>query len=378
MKVQRNPMAGKRILSLDSNSKIIGTIFSNNSIDMKNFLITFLFLISIAETAVAQSARGVRIGYIDMEYILQNVPDYAEANNQLELKAQKWKQELDVKKSEIVKLQESLKIEKALLTKELIEEREEAIGFLEAEMSEIQQKHFGPNGDFVTQKEMLVKPIQDQIFNAVQDLAEKKKYDFIFDKSSDLTMLFAAKRFNVSDQVIKVIERAGKAEQRSKKQIKADDARELREDMEADNPALVEKKKAQADRQEALLAKQAERKAAFEKTKADADARRQQILADREAKKTGQAAKKAIGSTTSTTTTAGQATGTTTADDAKTAAQQVADQKAADREAIKAAKQKDFEDRRKAIEDRKAKTLEDRAAAKKLRDEQKNGVAPKQ
>ena len=345
---------------------------------MKNFLLTLLFLMSLVAVSTAQSARSVRIGYIDMEYILQNVPDYAEANNQLELKAQKWKQDLDVKKSEITKLQESLKVEKALLTKELIEEREEAIAFLEAEMSDIQQKHFGPNGDFVTQKEMLVKPIQDQIFNAVQDLADKKKYDFIFDKSSDLTLLFAAKRFNVSDQIIRVIERAGKAEQRSKKQIKADEAKELRDDMEADNPALAEKKKALADRQDALLAKQAERKAAFEKTKADADARRQQILADREAKKTEAAAKKLGNSPTTATTNTGAATNTAATDDAKAAAKQVADQKAADRETIKAARQKDFEDRQKAIQDRKTKTLEDRAAAKKLRDEQKQGATPKQ
>lgn len=335
---------------------------------MRKHFLTLIFILSIAISSIAQGTKSVRIGYIDMEYILQNVPDYAEANNQLELKAQKWKQELETKKNEITKLKDALKTEKVLLTKELIEEREEAITFLETEMSEYQQKRFGPNGDFIIQKEMLVKPIQDQIFNAVQDIADKKKYDFIFDKASDLTMLFANKRFNISDQVVRVIERAGKAEQRSKKQIKADEAKELKDDMEADNPALVEKKKAQQDRQAALLAKQEDRKALQAKVRAEAETKRLQNLADREAKKNGTVAKKI--ETPNTTT------GAPKENVNKTDVQEVIDAKAADRKVILEAKQKDFEDRKKAIEDRKAKTLADREAAKKAKEEQKKNAIP--
>ena len=99
-----------------------------------------------------------------MEYILEKVPDYAEAKNQLEQKAQKWKQEIEAKKIEIAKLKEALKTEKVLLTKELIEEREEEIKFQETELLDFQQKRFGPNGDLITQKAVLVKPIQDQVF----------------------------------------------------------------------------------------------------------------------------------------------------------------------------------------------------------------------
>ena len=335
---------------------------------MRKKFLTLIFILSIAISGTAQGTKSVRIGYIDMEYILQNVPDYAEANNQLELKAQKWKQELETKKNEITKVKDALKTEKVLLTKELIEEREEAITFLETEMSEYQQKRFGPNGDFIIQKEMLVKPIQDQIFNAVQDIADKKKYDFIFDKASDLTMLFANKRFNISDQVVRVIERAGKAEQRSKKQIKADEARELKDDMEADNPALVEKKKAQEGRQAALLVKQEERKALQAKVRADAETKRLQNLAEREAKKNGTVTKKVE---TPSATTASPAENIN-----KTAIQEVMDAKAADRKIILEAKQKDFEDRKKAIEDRKAKNLADREAAKKAKEEQKKNVVP--
>ncbi|MEQ3662217.1 MAG: OmpH family outer membrane protein, partial [Flavobacterium sp.] len=80
-----------------------------------------IILLLVSITSFSQS-RGVKIGYIDMEYILEKVPDYAEAKNQLDQKAQKWKQEIEVKKNEIKALKESLNTEKVLLTKELIEE----------------------------------------------------------------------------------------------------------------------------------------------------------------------------------------------------------------------------------------------------------------
>ena len=146
----------------------------------KQFLFIFLALI-VANTSQAQG-KTTRIGYIDMEYILENVSDYKEAKSQLEQKAQKWKQEVEAKKLNINTLKESLKTEKALLTKELIEERETEIKFLEQEMMDYQQKQFGADGNLMRQKAALAKPIQDQVFTAVQDIAEAKNYDFIFKK----------------------------------------------------------------------------------------------------------------------------------------------------------------------------------------------------
>lgn len=174
---------------------------------MKRIVLIASFLISIASFS---QSRGVKIGYIDMDYILEKVPEYAESKNQLEQKAQKWKQEIEVKKNAIQKLKDDLNTEKVLLTKELIEEREEEIAFQEKELLDYQEKRFGPKGDLIIQKTMLVKPIQDQVFTAIQDIAEQQKYDFIFDKSSDLTMLFAAQRFDISDRVIRVITRSQK------------------------------------------------------------------------------------------------------------------------------------------------------------------------
>ena len=168
----------------------------------KFFLLLLIFGTTI--TSIAQ-AKGAKIGYIDMDYILENVPNYKEANTQLEQKAQKWKQDIEVKKNEINKLKDILKSERALLTKELIDEREEEIKFLESDLIDYQQKRFGSNGDFMIQKTAIAKPVQDQVFTAVQDVAEARGYDFIFDKSSDLTMLFSRKSFDISDRVVRMI-----------------------------------------------------------------------------------------------------------------------------------------------------------------------------
>jgi len=126
-------------------------------------------------------------------------------------------QDIEAKKVEIAKLKDALKTESALLTKELIDERQEEIKFQEDELLDFQQKKFGPEGDLIVQKSVLIKPIQDQVFTAVQDIAELKKFDFVFDKSSDLTILFAAKRYDISDQVVRSITRAERRQQLSKK-----------------------------------------------------------------------------------------------------------------------------------------------------------------
>ena len=323
---------------------------------MKKYLVTSLLLLSIAFQGNAQS-RGIKIGYIDMEYILQNVPDYTEAKNQLEQKAQKWKQEIEAKKVDLAKLKDALKTERVLLTKELIEEREEELKFQETELLDYQQKRFGPNGDLIVQKAVLVKPIQDQVFTAVQDIAEAKKYDYVFDKSSDLTMLFAAKRFDISDQVIRVITRAEKREQMSAKQLKALEAKEYKEDVEDENPALTERKKLLEEKKLAREKLISDKKLAAEQRKLDQDEKRKQLLADKEAKKNGTVP---ANDKSEVKTNDQNADGTN--NEVVTPVEGSKEAKAAERAKI-------IEDRKKALEEKKAKTLADREAAKKAKEE---------
>jgi len=306
----------------------------------KEFL--FIILALFVATTITAQTRGNKVGYIDMEYILQNVPNYVEAKAQLEQKAEQWKKEIEAKKIEINKLSEALKAEKPLLTAELIEERETEIKFLETEKLDYQQKRFGPNGDLIIQKAGLVKPIQDQVFTAVQDIAEAKKYDFIFDKSSHFTILFAAKRFDISDQVIRMLNRTDKREQLSKKQLKEEEAKEKLEDEIDENPALAEREKALLDKKAAREKLVADKKAAQEETKRKYEERRQQLLQEKEAKKNG------------TVVAPSKTEGTDTA-----------------KKATEESKANIYEERKKALEEKRKKTLEEREANKKA-----TGVAP--
>ncbi|MEY2693095.1 MAG: hypothetical protein RIT03_1486 [Bacteroidota bacterium] len=344
--------------------------------DMKKYIFLLLLSCWLAQPIAAQG-RGVKIGYIDMEYILQNVPEYSEAKNLLEQKAQKWKQEIEVKKIGINKLKESLKVERVLLTKELIEEREEEITLQETELMDYQLKRFGPNGDLIVQKAVLTQPVQDQVFNAVQDIAEAKKYDFIFDRTSELTMLFAAKRFDISDQVVRKLARSSKRNQLTKKQLKEEEAKEAKEDMVEESSNLTERQK-----------KLDERKAAREKLvadrKAEAEAKRKEA-ADK--KKQAAEAKKAGATTTTspaeTLATEAPSTPKPSADKAAAAPSAPTTDKVTPtapateaapttetktKEELAAERKKALEDRRKALEEKKRKALEEREAARKAKE----------
>ncbi|UPZ17420.1 OmpH family outer membrane protein [Flavobacterium humidisoli] len=330
----------------------------------KQFLFIFLALI-VANTSQAQG-KTTRIGYIDMEYILENVSDYKEAKSQLEQKAQKWKQEVEAKKLNINNLKESLKTEKALLTKELIEERETEIKFLEQEMMDYQQKQFGSDGNLMRQKAALAKPIQDQVFTAVQDIAEAKNYDFVFDKSSDLTMLFSNKRFDISDQVLRILNRTEKREQLTKKQLKEQEVKENLENAIDENPAM-------ADRQKALDEKRAAREKLIQDRKLEQEAKRKEyedrrnaLAAEREAKKNGTVS----GTATPTATPAPTSGAVNTNSTAKPAASGTGETPATEQPAMSKAEERQllYEQRKKELEERRKKILEEREAAKKAKE----------
>ncbi len=246
-------------------------------------------LFSIAFVAASFTAshaqKGARIGYIDMEYILENVPEYQEAKNQLSSKVSKWKRDLDKMRQEIEQLKLNLSNERFLLTKELIEEQEEEIKILEDEMIAYQQNRFGPGGDLDLQRRQLVQPIQDQVFNLVQELAEAKKYDFIFDKSADVVMLFAAKRNDVSDQILRSINRAAKREEalnrKQGKEIEKEEALSAEE-----SEALSEREQVIADKKnqrEAMMEERRRKRDSIRLVKqAEFEARRQELLDKRQ------------------------------------------------------------------------------------------------
>jgi Skp family chaperone for outer membrane proteins len=248
-----------------------------------------LFTIAIFFFSFAmQAQRGARIGYIDMEYILESVPEYLEASTQLSGKVQRWKQDIDKKQKEIDLMSLNLSNERVLLTKELIDEREEEIKIKEDEMLQYQQDRFGPNGDLMIQRRQLVQPIQDQVFNIVQEIAEAKKYDFIFDKSADIVMLFAAKRNDISDLVLRSINRASKRKEATSKKEKKEITQRDGLDLEQDKAVTAKEEAIEAkkdEREKMMEARQKTRDSIRAIKKAEFDARREKLLEERQKRK---------------------------------------------------------------------------------------------
>ena len=146
-----------------------------------------------------------RVAYIDMNYILENIPEYQNAQSQLNSKIKSWQEKLDGLSAEIEQLKTDLSNEKPLLTKELIREREEDIEIKEQELKRLEQAYFGPTGDLFQLRKQLATPVQDQVYNAIQDISKNKRYDFVFDRSSDLIMLYSNPKFDISELVLNSI-----------------------------------------------------------------------------------------------------------------------------------------------------------------------------
>ena len=254
---------------------------------MKKRIFTILVIAALGLSSV-MAQKTIRLGYIDMEYILENVPEYQEASKQLENRVQEWKVEAEAKMRKVEDMKTRLDNERALLTKELIEEREEEISFMEQQALEYQQNRFGPNGDYIIQKKQLVRPIQDQVFSAVQQIAENRNLDFIFDRTADIGMIYADKQYDVSETVLRTIKRTANREQLETK----DEIEELEkaEDRTVEQDAEIEK------REELIEERKSEREAYIEARKRERDSlkavrqkefedRRARILAERERKK---------------------------------------------------------------------------------------------
>ena len=176
-------------------------------------LIFILFVI----TSILHGQRGARIAYIDMDVILNKNKEFSTANMLLDEKISQWKKEIELKKIKLKQIQDQFTVEKILLTPELIEDRELEIRDFASEIVSLQEKRFGPNGDMMIQKNQLFKPVQDQVLSIVQDVAKERKYDFVFDRSSDIIMLYSAKNYDISDLVLKRIQVQERIKERKEK-----------------------------------------------------------------------------------------------------------------------------------------------------------------
>jgi outer membrane protein len=143
-----------------------------------------------------------KFAFVDTDYILNSIPTYESAQEQIDIMSKDWQSEIDAKYADIEKLYKEYQAEKVLLTEEMKMQREEEIIQKEREVKELQRKYFGPEGDLFKKRKELIEPIQNDIFNAVKEIATEGNYAVIFDAAGGASMLFSDPKYDKSDEVL--------------------------------------------------------------------------------------------------------------------------------------------------------------------------------
>jgi outer membrane protein len=165
---------------------------------MKKLTFAILFVLQLFSVSVFAQ----KYCYVDTQYILDNIPEYKSAQQQLDQLSVNWQKEIEAKYAFIDKLYKDFQAEQILLTEEMKRKRENEIVAKEKEAKEFQKQKFGFEGELFKKKQELIKPIQDKIFNAIKKMATDQSYAVVFDKSSDLIMLYANPRYDKSDAIL--------------------------------------------------------------------------------------------------------------------------------------------------------------------------------
>lgn len=152
--------------------------------------------------AAVLGASAQKFALVDMEYIFRNVPSYEMANEQLNQLSQRWQKEVEAVGKEAENMYNSYLADKVFLTDEQVKKREADIVAKEKEATELRFKYFGPEGELYQKRQTLLKPIQDEVYNAVKKVAEERGYQAIFDRASSSDIVFASPRIDVSNEVL--------------------------------------------------------------------------------------------------------------------------------------------------------------------------------
>jgi len=164
---------------------------------MKKSLLVFGFLI----TALFGAAQKYAV--VDTRYILDKMPEYRAAQQQLDVMAATWQKQIDSMQSSLDRMYREFDAEQVMLTAELKKRKEDQLFNKEKELRDLQRKRFGFEGDLFRKRQELVKPVQDKVYNAIQKLAASRGYDFVLDKSEGITIIFADPKLDKSEEVLK-------------------------------------------------------------------------------------------------------------------------------------------------------------------------------
>jgi outer membrane protein len=164
---------------------------------MKRLVLISFLLISFVSLGYAQ-----KFAYVDTEYILGNIPSYKAAQEQLDKLSQQYQKELETLHTELDKMYKDFQAEAVLLSDDMKRRREDVIVTKEKEYKKLQRQYFGPEGDLYRKRQSLIKPIQDDVFKAIQDIADQGAYSVIFDKAGGLSLIYSNPKYDLSDQVL--------------------------------------------------------------------------------------------------------------------------------------------------------------------------------
>jgi outer membrane protein len=166
---------------------------------MKKLLFVALMVLG---TAVGTSAQQ-RYAVIDTKYILERIPAYKEADAKLKLVGEQWQKEIDDLQVQLDKMYKNYESEQFMLTEALKKKREDELFEKEKQVRDLQKKRFGYEGDLFKERQRLIKPVQDKVYDAIQKIATSRSYDFVLDKSEGITIIFADPKLDKSDDVLK-------------------------------------------------------------------------------------------------------------------------------------------------------------------------------
>jgi outer membrane protein len=162
----------------------------------KSILLSVFIVFSVA------FLQAQKFAFVDTQYILDNLPEFTEAQAQLDDLSAQWQKEIEAKFAEVDKMYKDYQAQSVLLPEDMKKKKEQEIVDKEKEAKNLQKQRFGKDGDLFKKRQELVKPIQDKLYNAIQEIATTNNYSIIFDKGGSLTMLYANPKYDVSDDVL--------------------------------------------------------------------------------------------------------------------------------------------------------------------------------
>lgn len=159
-------------------------------------------LLAFMSLAFSSAALGQKYAYVDTQYILDNIPEFQDAQEELDDMSKKWQKEIEKNYTAVEDMYKKYQAEAVLLPDDIKIKREEEIVNKEKEVKDLQKKYFGPEGDLYKKRQELVQPIQEKVYNAIEAIATTQNYSFVFDKSGGVTLLWANPKFDISDDVL--------------------------------------------------------------------------------------------------------------------------------------------------------------------------------